>query len=138
MRTLLFFACLSGLTSLALAQQSTAPTRFGQGKSAKLSSKSSLDDVFQAKIKDEREAVKNKDKKAYSELLADDYEGVEVDGRSEREGFKNSKSLPGRLNSGCLIIQDGQCHAIVVAGLCIGDLGLSLLQLRLAQFHNRA
>jgi len=27
-------------------------------------------------------AIKNKDKKAYGDLLADDYQGVEVDGRA--------------------------------------------------------
>jgi hypothetical protein len=40
--------------------------------------------MFEAKIKSEWEAIKNKDKKAYGELLADDYQGVEVDGRGER------------------------------------------------------
>lgn len=40
--------------------------------------------MFEAKIKAEWEAIKNKDKKAYAELLADDYEGVEVDGKGER------------------------------------------------------
>jgi Domain of unknown function (DUF4440) len=78
------FACIAGLTSVALAQQPTVPTQFGEGKSTKVSANSSLRDVFQAKIKDEWEALKNKDKKAYGEMLADDYEGVEVDGRGER------------------------------------------------------
>lgn len=40
--------------------------------------------MFEDKIKVEWEALKNKDKKAYSELLADDYQGVEVDGQGER------------------------------------------------------
>ncbi len=40
--------------------------------------------MFQAKIKQEWEAIKNKDKKAYGELLAEDYQGVEVDGKGER------------------------------------------------------
>ena len=40
--------------------------------------------MFESKIKVEWEALKNKDKKAYAELLADDYQGVEVDGRGER------------------------------------------------------
>ncbi len=40
--------------------------------------------MFDAKIKAEWEALKNKDKKAYGDLLADDYQGVEVDGRGER------------------------------------------------------
>jgi len=40
--------------------------------------------MFEAKIKAEWEAIKNKDKKTYGELLADDYQGVEVDGKGER------------------------------------------------------
>ena len=40
--------------------------------------------MFQAKIKAEWDALKSKDKKAYGELLADDYQGVEVDGQGER------------------------------------------------------
>jgi hypothetical protein len=43
-----------------------------------------LKEMFEAKIKDEWEALKNKDKKAYGDLLADDFEGVEVDGKGER------------------------------------------------------
>jgi len=45
---------------------------------------SALKDMFAAKIKSEWEALKNKDKKAYGDLLADEYQGVEVDGRGER------------------------------------------------------
>ena len=51
---------------------------------ARTSADSSLNDMFESKIKVEWEALKNKDKKAYGELLADDYQGVEVDGRGER------------------------------------------------------
>jgi hypothetical protein len=40
--------------------------------------------VFEAKVKAEWEALKNKDKKAYGDLLADDFQGVEVDGKGER------------------------------------------------------
>lgn len=43
-----------------------------------------LQDQFATKIKAEWEAVKNKDKKTYGELLADEYQGVEVDGAGER------------------------------------------------------
>jgi hypothetical protein len=45
---------------------------------------SQLKDLFEAKIKAEWEALKNRDKKAYGEFLADDYEGVETDGKGER------------------------------------------------------
>ena len=40
--------------------------------------------AFEAKVKAEWEALKNKDKKAYGDLLADDFQGVEVDGEGER------------------------------------------------------
>jgi hypothetical protein len=48
------------------------------------SADSQLRDMFEAKIKAEWDALKNRDKKAYAEFLADDYEGVETDGRGER------------------------------------------------------
>jgi len=40
--------------------------------------------MFEAKVIAEWDALKNKDKKAYGDLLADDYQGVEVDGQGER------------------------------------------------------
>jgi hypothetical protein len=43
-----------------------------------------LKDIFQTKVQAEWLAIKNKDKKTYAELLADDYQGVEVDGKGER------------------------------------------------------
>jgi len=78
-------ACVAGLTFLALAQQSTMPTKVGEApKSGDVSADAKLKDMFESKIKVEWEALKNKDKKAYGELLADDYQGVEADGRGER------------------------------------------------------
>lgn len=73
------------MSSLLLAQQPTMPTEFGkEPSSAATGPESALKDMFQAKIKAEWEALKNKDKKALGELLADDYQGVEVDGKGER------------------------------------------------------
>jgi len=43
-----------------------------------------LKSMFEAKVIAEWEAIKNRDKKAYGDLLADDYQGVEVDGQGER------------------------------------------------------
>ncbi len=40
--------------------------------------------MFESKVRAEWDALKKKDAKAYGELLADDYEGVEVDGQGER------------------------------------------------------
>jgi len=85
MRNCFVFACLAGLTALALAQRPTMPAKAGEGQQAGgVSADSKLKDMFESKIKVEWEALKNKDKKAYGELLADDYQGVEVDGRGER------------------------------------------------------
>lgn len=73
----------------AQAQQPAMPTEFGNGRSTG----DKTVDMFQAKIKAEWEAIKNKDKKAYGDLLADDYEGVEVDGRGERNKLQAINEL---------------------------------------------
>ncbi|MGB7598770.1 MAG: nuclear transport factor 2 family protein [Candidatus Sulfotelmatobacter sp.] len=72
------------LTSLAMAQQPTMPARFGEERPSGNPSNDALRNMFESKIKAEWEAIKNKDKKAYGDLLADDYQGVEVDGKGER------------------------------------------------------
>jgi hypothetical protein len=56
---------------------------FGTGTTIR-HAESALKNLFESKIKLEWEALKNKDKKSYADLLADDYQGVEVDGRGER------------------------------------------------------
>ena len=83
MRHCFVWACIAGLTASALAQQPATPTKSSQQPTS-VSTDSGLMEMFQAKVKAEWEAVKNKDKKAYGELLADDYQGVEVDGKGER------------------------------------------------------
>jgi len=95
MRYYFAFVCIAGLTSLALAQQPTMPTPFGEGpKSGNAFSESGTKEMFEAKIKAEWEALKNKDKKTYGDLLADDYQGVEVDGRGERTKAQALAELP--------------------------------------------
>lgn len=86
MRKCLVFACVAAvLTSLSPAQTPTMPAKADDSPpSSSTSADSSLTDIFESKIKVEWEALKNKDRKAYGELLADDYQGVEVDGRGER------------------------------------------------------
>jgi hypothetical protein len=86
MRNYFVFSCIAGLlASMALAQQPTTPAKGAEGRpSSSVSADSALKDMFEAKIKVEWEALKHKDKKAYGELLADDYQGVEADGRGER------------------------------------------------------
>jgi len=65
------------------ARQPAAKT-VSTAQSSEAASAAGLQKLFEAKIKDEWEALKNKDKKAYGDLLADDYQGVEVDGKGER------------------------------------------------------
>ena len=70
---------------MASAQQPAAPNKPGESRqSGSVSADSALKEMFEAKIKAEWEAIKNKDKKTYGELLADDYQGVEVDTQGER------------------------------------------------------
>jgi hypothetical protein len=56
-------------------------------------SDSALKEMFDAKIKTEWDAIKNKDKKAYGELLADDYQGVGIDNRGERNKIQSINDL---------------------------------------------
>jgi hypothetical protein len=79
------YACVAGLTSFVCAQQpATSPKPTDSRPSSNTSTELNLKDFFQSKIKAEWDALKNKDRKAYGALLADDYQGVEVDNRGER------------------------------------------------------
>ena len=94
MRDCFLFVCISCLTSLALAQTPAPPSKSGESPQfGSVSADKGLNDVFESKIKAEWEALKNKDKKAYAELLADDYQGVEVDGRGERNKIQAVNEL---------------------------------------------
>ena len=66
------------LTSVALSQV-PGPMHGVDDKSDPV-----LKNMFEAKIKTEWDALKNRDKKTYGALLDDEYQGVEVDGRGER------------------------------------------------------
>jgi hypothetical protein len=84
-RDCLVFICLLGLASLALAQAPKAPPKSEESQPfGSISTDPAAKDMFQAKIKTEWDAIKNKDRKAYGELLADDFQGVEVDNQGER------------------------------------------------------
>ncbi|MGO8985313.1 MAG: DUF4440 domain-containing protein [Terriglobales bacterium] len=97
MRDYLVFICMVGMTSLALAQSTAVPAQVPEGqKSTTIATDSGLKDMFEAKIKAEWEALKNKDKKAYAELLADDYQGVEIDGLGERNKIQAVNELVGQ------------------------------------------
>jgi hypothetical protein len=82
MRSRLIIPCLL-LTTLAWPQKSATSSKVDD-KTPASAVNNLLKDMFEAKIKSEWEAIKNKDKKAYGDLLADDFEGVELDGQGER------------------------------------------------------
>jgi len=85
MRNCFVHACVAWLSALALAQQPATPPKSGGSRpSGSPAAELNLKDMFESKIKAEWDAPKNKDRTAYGALLADDYEGVEVDGQGER------------------------------------------------------
>jgi len=91
MRACIILACVVWLSCFATSQQSSGSPRTGENEQA--GGDSALKATFEAKIKTEWEALKNKDKKAYGELLADEYQGVEVDGRGERNKIQAINEL---------------------------------------------
>jgi len=85
MQARFIYAGVAWLTSFAWAQQPAMPPASSGGRqSGSTSAELNLKGMFESKIKAEWDALKNKDKTAYGALLADDYEGVEVDGQGER------------------------------------------------------
>jgi len=77
------------LVCFGLAQQPAVKKPAGKssaeaGKSSATSAEAKLKAMFESKVKTEWEALKKKDKKAYGDLLAEDYQGVENDGQGER------------------------------------------------------
>ncbi|MGC2170143.1 MAG: nuclear transport factor 2 family protein [Candidatus Sulfotelmatobacter sp.] len=77
------FLCIALLSCPARSQQPSAPAK-SNANAPSPTADSALKELFQAKIKTEWDAIRNKDKKAYSDLLADEYQGVEIDGQGER------------------------------------------------------
>jgi hypothetical protein len=69
------------------------PTKFGESQPSASPAEAKRKEMFEAKVKVEWEALKNKDKKAYGELLAEDYQGVEVDGKGERNKIQALNEL---------------------------------------------
>jgi hypothetical protein len=89
----LFCFFIVGLvSSFALGQSPAVQKPAVSAKSTAPDTK--LQDLLQAKIKAEWEALKKKDKGAYGELLAEDYEGVEVDGKGERSKIQALNEVP--------------------------------------------
>ncbi len=94
MRNWVLFLCVMGLSFTALPQAPPTSAKTADGQpSTTTSAESALKDMFESKIKVEWEALKNKDKKAYGDLLADDYQGVEVDGKGERTKLQAMNEL---------------------------------------------
>jgi hypothetical protein len=65
----------------------------GTSPPAKSTAQADLTNLLDAKIKAEWQAIKNKDQKAYGELLTDDYVAVEADGEGERYKWKALSEL---------------------------------------------
>jgi hypothetical protein len=85
---------IAAMAILAIAQEPPMPTKTGENRQANsIFASPGLNAMFEAKVKAEWEALKNKDMKAYGELLADDYQGVEVDGRGERNKIQSLNDL---------------------------------------------
>lgn len=94
MRRCFVLTSIAALMALALAQEPATKAKSAESpQSGSLSADVALKDTLEAKIKVEWEALKNKDRKAYAELLADDYEGVEIDGRGERNKTQSLNEL---------------------------------------------
>ena len=90
MRNYLATACAAFMLGCsAFGQQPQSGTN-EPGKSA---APAELTNLLDAKIKAEWEAIKNKDQKAYGDLLAEDFVAVEADGGGERYKWKALSEL---------------------------------------------
>jgi hypothetical protein len=80
------------LTGPAYAQQPTPkPAEPSQSRAA--SAQDKLKDLLESKVRAEWDAFKNKDKKAYADLLADDFVAVETDGEGARNKIHAANEL---------------------------------------------
>ena len=90
MRNHFAWACAAFLLgSFVFGQQPESKT----SQATKSSDQADLTNLLDAKIKAEWQAIKNKDQKAYGELLTDDYVAVEADGGGERYKWKILREL---------------------------------------------
>jgi hypothetical protein len=84
------FVCVAVLTSIALAQKTALPAGPGDHSPTRgVSADAVLGDMFEAKIKVEWDALKNKDKKTYTHLLAGMHKRKEV-----RQIYEMKSSAP--------------------------------------------
>jgi hypothetical protein len=84
------------MVSARLGQQPVQVAQTGQkAEPDPVSEQQPLQRFFAGKIKTEWDAFKNKDKKAYSDLLAEDFTGIEDDG----QGVRNKTAGANEINS---------------------------------------
>jgi hypothetical protein len=98
MRLLIVCACVALLTAcFAHGQQPQTTPAPGQTEPSKGSghaaAQSPLESLLEGNVKTEWEAFKNKDKKAYSDLLADDFIGIEDDSQGMRTKNKAAAEI---------------------------------------------
>jgi hypothetical protein len=94
MRIGLALVCSAFLMIAAVAGQPATQAKPGETPPlGSVSDDPALKAMFEAKVRAEWEALKNKDKKAYGESLADDYQGVGIDGRGERNKIQSINDL---------------------------------------------
>lgn len=92
------------------AQQPPA-SKAGQSKSGAQDSSTRLTELFQSKITTEWEAFKKKDKKSYSDLLADDFAAVEDD----NQGMRNKAAAVAEIDRS--VVSDYHLFALKVIPL---------------------
>jgi hypothetical protein len=90
MRNYFAWACAAFVAGCFVLGQERAG---GGSQAAKSTTQMDVTNLLDAKIKAEWEAIKNKDQKAYGELLATDYVAVETDGGGERYKWKAMSEL---------------------------------------------
>lgn len=86
-RSVVLFLAMSLLVGTTAAETTAETKDIGAPAAAEVQA------LFLSKVKTEWEALKNKDRKAYGALLADDFQGVEVDGKGERNRIQAINEL---------------------------------------------
>jgi hypothetical protein len=90
MRNSIGCACLALMITFCAPAQSpqASPSPSATASpAAAAKAKSPLESLLEGNVKIEWEAFKNKDKKAYSDLLADDFIGIEDDSQGQRNKY---------------------------------------------------
>jgi hypothetical protein len=90
MRNELAWACAALSLSCFVFRHNQQETN---GQTAKPAAPPELTNLLDAKIKAEWQAIKNKDRKAYGDLLTEEYVAVEADGGGERYKWKAQSEL---------------------------------------------